>query len=47
VAYSQAVTDAAILLRHIWIASGGVDARSALPVRAGGSEPAVTTAASQ
>jgi hypothetical protein len=48
VAFSQAVTDAAIVLRHIWIVAGGMDPRGDLPVRESGAEPpAATTAASQ
>ena len=35
VAYSQAVSDVAILLRHIWLESGGTDPRQELPVRRG------------
>ena len=35
VAFSQSVTDAALLLRHIWIEAGGVDERTELPVRKG------------
>lgn len=35
VAYSQAVSDIAIVLRHIWIEAGGHDPRKGLPVRKG------------
>lgn len=42
VAYSQAVSDVAILLRHIWIAAGGIDPRVELPVREGSFEPPQT-----
>lgn len=38
VAYSQAVTDVAIVLRHIWIAAGGADPRPGLPIREGALE---------
>ena len=33
VAFSHAVTDAALLLRYVWIEAGGVDPRRALPGR--------------
>ncbi|MGH9382289.1 MAG: hypothetical protein ACRD2Z_17020 [Thermoanaerobaculia bacterium] len=33
VAYSQAISDAAVALRYIWLRAGGADARSGLPVR--------------
>jgi hypothetical protein len=35
VAYSQAVTDASIVLRHIWLEAGGADPRGPLLVRKG------------
>jgi len=35
VAFSQAVSDLAIVLRHIWIEAGGHDPREGLPVRKG------------
>ncbi|MDX1644590.1 MAG: hypothetical protein R3244_09565 [Thermoanaerobaculia bacterium] len=38
VAYSQALTDVAIVLRHIWLAAGGADPRPGLPVRKGAFE---------
>lgn len=38
VAYSQAVSDVAIVLRHVWLAAGGADPRPGLPVRDGAFE---------
>ena len=35
IAFSQAVTDLAIVLRHVWIEAGGYDPREGLPVREG------------
>lgn len=44
VAYSQAVTDVSIVLRHIWLEAGGIDPRAPLLVRKGGFQVPRTSA---